>query len=78
MLNCRLLNEENQFAIPREKYILKNQFFFSLIWKSRFTWKWEFKRDLLDIMSGRSPNYKIESDISNWKDILSLFTLLLN
>ncbi len=67
-------NEENQFAIPREKYILKNQFFF---WFGNHDYlgNGEFKRDLFGYTVWQLPNYKIESD-DQLKDIVPLDAII--
>ncbi len=75
MLKLSFTNEENQFAIPREKYILKTN---SSSWFGNhdLPWNGDLNETYLDIML-RTSNYKLNQMIQ-LKDYIVLLTLLLN
>lgn len=74
MLKLSFTNEENQFAIPREKYILKTNSSSDLEIMT-YLGNGEFKRDLFGYNVGL-PNYKIESDDTTERYIVPLDAII--
>lgn len=74
MLKLSFTNEENQFAIPREKYILKTNSSSDLEIMT-YLGNGEFKRDLFGYDVGL-PNYKIESDDTTERYIVPLDAII--
>ena len=74
MLKLSYCNEENNYAIPREKYILKTNSSSDLEIMT-YLGNGEFKRDLFGYDVGL-PNYKIESDDSTERYIVPLDAIL--
>ena len=75
MLKLSYSHDENNFAIPREKYILKTNSSSDLEIMT-YLGNGEFKRDLFGYNVQGLPNYKIESDDSIERYIVPLDAII--